>query len=86
VFSDIVRETVIYEHVPKTFGRFQTRGAQTFQKSRSYIKILGTGRVTMKQVPYSGYTKICYGVHNFAAGATWCPGCAHIYLKHNVTE
>ena len=38
--------TIINEYIPKTLGRFQTRGAQTFQNSRSYIKILGIGRAT----------------------------------------
>ena len=46
VCSDTVGATVIYGYIPETSGRFQTRGAQTSQKSRSYIKILGTGRVT----------------------------------------
>jgi len=38
--------TVIYEYILKTYSGFQTRGAQTFQKSRSYMKIPGTRRVT----------------------------------------
>lgn len=46
MFSDTVGATVTYEYTPKTFGGFQTRGAKTFQKSSSYIYILGTGRVT----------------------------------------
>ena len=59
----------------------QYTGAQTFQKSRSFLKILGTNKVTRSTFDTKDSRTLGDTVHSLVTLATWRSGLLLVILK-----